>query len=1078
MSVRTSRAVLASLLGTLCLALPLVVGTVAEAAPQAMSLALVEGELSLRDSEEPAQLATPTTLVGNVDDATGALTGSLAIAPLEFSFDITSPIAATVFVDASFSELTPGSTFGSVNKQGDVTVSASVKVDLHVEVGSPAILSADCTATPISLGLSSTAPYDEGSGQVTLVDDNFSVPTVPSTPTCSSLISGGVNERLAGSGHSLEMVMSGTLPRPTVGDAPTETTVEVAPATTREGKEVTISAVVAATEGTDEPIPTGLVEVRDGNTLIGDAVLDAEGKATYTTSSLAVGAHQLSVGYRGDDTYAPSTSGSVEHTVTAWPTVEVAMPSTMVIGGPSLTATLTLTNPGTTIENGRVDIDIARAVGTGLFDPSRVVAEWLDGTTWEEIPLATTAPRAVGGSAGPATGFAFPAGSTRTVKVRVRVPVVEGTPSPTACTAANPTCPGNFRLRAKLQSVAPADGTLVEPLAEAQQPFTLVDGTRRASTMTLIGDSVRPHTVRQGFTIEALVVVGPSIAGNPPSGLAEVFVDGRQLPARTSGTPYVTGYRNQLPLAPNGSVAAQALLPPDIDPGAHLVTIRYLGDPIFAPVEVTRAFTVLPAAGQPVVCRQDGFTLKHEWGANLVVEADLPAAAASGSTVDVGLSTVRILGARPTTLSSDPWYAFTNNATTPVGTNPLRAIAIGLGPDGSGTAAAVQRQGAALMPASPNPADPSMVDQAITLQDATGSVVVEGEPGDRVPVELDEVAVDFVLSGSNPLPLHASCKPVDGPLELGEVEIAGTTVSVDPDGPVREGTDEVTIDAATFPATAAGTVTFTSDLDGELGTGAVTDGAASLDTDELSPGTHQIRAWFDATDPAVPDTTSVPVALEVTYSPRTGTEAFVIAARNDFLGSAEEADVLADAALIAGGRSKPTYLGDLAGSDPWLTRIVEGMYDDLLGRPGDPAGVAFWVRRLKAGWTVAEVAGAFYSSSEYFTGAGGGTVPSWVDDLYLKLLGRPADAAGRAYWVRQVAAKGRPAVAHRFYQSTESARARVAARYEELLGRTPSAAEVEPWVARVIARGDLVLAVNLAASREYATRALVRFPLV
>lgn len=69
--------------------------------------------------------------------------------------------------------------------------------------------------------------------------------------------------------------------------------------------------------------------------------------------------------------------------------------------------------------------------------------------------------------------------------------------------------------------------------------------------------------------------------------------------------------------------------------------------------------------------------------------------------------------------------------------------------------------------------------------------------------------------------------------------------------------------------------------------------------------------------------------------------------------------------------------------------------------------------------TTSQVAGHFYASAEYFTNAGG-TVEAWLEDLYAKLLARPADDGGKAYWAGVAEAKGRPAAATAFYQSRDA----------------------------------------------------------
>ena len=85
-------------------------------------------------------------------------------------------------------------------------------------------------------------------------------------------------------------------------------------------------------------------------------------------------------------------------------------------------------------------------------------------------------------------------------------------------------------------------------------------------------------------------------------------------------------------------------------------------------------------------------------------------------------------------------------------------------------------------------------------------------------------------------------------------------------------------------------------------------------------------------------------------------------------------------------------------------------------------------------------------------------------------------AAPRPEPLRLDGARGRTWVAGEMYQSLESRRDRVTSVYQDLLGRAPDAAGRDFWARRILARGDLALAVDLAASGEYASRAVVRFP--
>src|SRR5262249_16770976 len=69
------------------------------------------------------------------------------------------------------------------------------------------------------------------------------------------------------------------------------------------GQSVTFTARVTASAGT----PTGSAIFKDGSTTLGSVDL-ANGQAMFTISTLAVGAHSVSVTYAGDPTFASSAS--------------------------------------------------------------------------------------------------------------------------------------------------------------------------------------------------------------------------------------------------------------------------------------------------------------------------------------------------------------------------------------------------------------------------------------------------------------------------------------------------------------------------------------------------------------------------------------------------------------------------------------------------------------------------------------------------------------------------------------------------------------------------------------------------
>ncbi len=213
---------------------------------------------------------------------------------------------------------------------------------------------------------------------------------------------------------------------------------------------------------------------------------------------------------------------------------------------------------------------------------------------------------------------------------------------------------------------------------------------------------------------------------------------------------------------------------------------------------------------------------------------------------------------------------------------------------------------------------------------------------------------------------------------------------------------------------------------------------------------------------------------------RTATESLVYAAYEDFVDRAPTpAELTAGTAALGAGSpaQRAAFVKGLSTSDVYLAAVVNRLYQDTLGRNGDSGGVGYWSGQLRSGkQSVAQVAASFYSSGEYFRGFGASSNETWVRDLYAKVLIRPADAGGVAYWVNIAATKGRLAVALPMYQSSESARTRVRGLYTLLLDRAPDSAGLTYWAGQVVTSGDLALAVNLAGSNEYAAKAVVRFP--
>jgi hypothetical protein len=172
------------------------------------------------------------------------------------------------------------------------------------------------------------------------------------------------------------------------------------------------------------------------------------------------------------------------------------------------------------------------------------------------------------------------------------------------------------------------------------------------------------------------------------------------------------------------------------------------------------------------------------------------------------------------------------------------------------------------------------------------------------------------------------------------------------------------------------------------------------------------------------------------------------------------------------------------------TRLVDSLYLKILGRPADSTGEAYWVSQLRGGATMEQIISGFLGSTEYAARAGtlalapGSSDVNYIQSLYTLLLGRTASGGEVTYWLGQLAASNRSAVAMGFLGSAEFRSDFVTALYTPyspfpassfvgivptLLNRSraPMLAEIAGWVN---ARQDLLaIEVSIAASSEFFT---------
>lgn len=131
----------------------------------------------------------------------------------------------------------------------------------------------------------------------------------------------------------------------TVTRAATTTTVASAPNPSLPGTTVSLTAMVSSAV-TALGSPTGTVTFRDGNTVLGTAPLNA-GKAIFTTSALAPGAHQIAAEYNGDLNFNGSVGNLVHRVLRPEDilTVKLTDPFACTSEGSTLGVTAQVINP-------------------------------------------------------------------------------------------------------------------------------------------------------------------------------------------------------------------------------------------------------------------------------------------------------------------------------------------------------------------------------------------------------------------------------------------------------------------------------------------------------------------------------------------------------------------------------------------------------------------------------------------------------------------------------------------------------------------------------------------------------------
>jgi hypothetical protein len=235
-----------------------------------------------------------------------------------------SMVTITVLRDANSGTLTssaPSSPFGQpVTFTATFTGNFAPPAGTVVFLNGATVLGAPVTLVPNATNFTSTA---------TFITSTLPVGTDPITASYAATL-----DFAAATTRSLPQVIT-----PVFATASTLTS-SANPSGT--GESVTFTATVADTGGSG-PVPAGTVTFLDGGATLGTGTLNGSGVATFTTSSLTVGSHQITASFPGGGTKLPSSAMLTQVVLVSSFTVTVT-PTPVSIGvgrGASLTVTVT-----------------------------------------------------------------------------------------------------------------------------------------------------------------------------------------------------------------------------------------------------------------------------------------------------------------------------------------------------------------------------------------------------------------------------------------------------------------------------------------------------------------------------------------------------------------------------------------------------------------------------------------------------------------------------------------------------------------------------------------------------------------
>jgi len=232
----------------------------------------------------------------------------------------------------------------------------------------------------------------------------------------------------------------------------------------------------------------------------------------------------------------------------------------------------------------------------------------------------------------------------------------------------------------------------------------------------------------------------------------------------------------------------------------------------------------------------------------------------------------------------------------------------------------------------------------------------------------------------------------------------------------------------------------------------------------------KITVTDDTGSTSLPATATILEALLPGGTRGTADQRFIAEVYHDLLGRPVDLNGLAFwTAALDQGASLAQVVQGIENSTEYRVIEVQALYQKYLHRAADPGGLSQAVNSLSTGGTLEQLAAAIVASPEYFQTRGNSNNDGFLMALYADALGRAVDSGGRATWDQDLAnGATRAQVAAAILATTEYHQVLVQSYYARFLDRRADSSGLTTF-AQDLANGlrDEQVLAAIIGSNEY-----------